>query len=305
VQNEVSFELRFWWRNISWNTPFGFAPRVSQALLTTDASERGWAGELSVGSQLLDTFGFFWTQDGLTSSNQRETAAVLRSLLCFRKTFKDLQIKALTIRSDNAATVCNLQRQGAGIALLELTRDIFSLLTELDIRISVVHLPGKENKKVDALSRMEVSGDYCLKLEAFQRGMKAMNLKPTIDMFAHRENAKIDRFVALPGPGAWGATGVDAFQQDWAREVPYMFPPVNLLPWVIQLLWEFKIKAVIVVPEWTGHAWWSTFRAMVNRITILGKEDQVLEPGFLMVNSPTETKLPPGTFLMAEVNNFG
>jgi hypothetical protein len=64
------------------------------------------------------------------------------------------QAKAMTVRSDNAATVCNLQRQGAGLTLLKLTRAIFRILTTLDIRVHFAHRPGKENVLVDALSRM-------------------------------------------------------------------------------------------------------------------------------------------------------
>jgi hypothetical protein len=68
----------------------------------------------------------------------------------------------MTIRSDNSVTVFNLQRQGAGIALLRLTRKIFSLLLEMDIQIESCHIPGKDNNLADALSRMHTAGGYSL-----------------------------------------------------------------------------------------------------------------------------------------------
>jgi hypothetical protein len=92
---------------------------------------------------------------------------VLRGLIHFKDFLKRLGVKAMTVRSDNAATVCNLQRQGAGVALLQMTKEIFKLLQQLDIRLAVAHIPGKENDFVDALSRLEVTGDYALKPEVF------------------------------------------------------------------------------------------------------------------------------------------
>jgi hypothetical protein len=39
-------ELLFWSRNVRFNTPFSFVKRVSQAQLTTDASEEGWRAHI-------------------------------------------------------------------------------------------------------------------------------------------------------------------------------------------------------------------------------------------------------------------
>jgi hypothetical protein len=64
-------------------------------------------------------------------------------------------------------TVFNLQRQGASESLLHETREFFSLLLKLDIRISVTHIPGASNTKTDALSRMDKVGNYSLKKELF------------------------------------------------------------------------------------------------------------------------------------------
>jgi hypothetical protein len=106
-------------------------------MITTDAADDGWSAVLEIASSSWKTFGPYYPSDGLTSSNQRETAAVLRGLSFFKPTLRSARVNAITIRSDNAVTVLNLQRQGSGVALLHLTRAIFSLLEELDIRIHV------------------------------------------------------------------------------------------------------------------------------------------------------------------------
>jgi hypothetical protein len=41
VTRRIISELLFWWRSVWYNAPYGFRPRPMQALLTTNAAERG------------------------------------------------------------------------------------------------------------------------------------------------------------------------------------------------------------------------------------------------------------------------
>jgi hypothetical protein len=173
----------------------------------------------------------------LTSSNQCETAGVIRSLRYFAATLQQYWIHALTILCDNTVTVFNLQRQGAGQPLLHLTRAIFRLLYALDIRLFVSHIPGKDNDFVDALSRMEVTGDYSLKSDVYRNALQMLQVQPTIDLFAHAQNYKCPRYAALPNLAqglSKGAAVLDAFTIDWRREIPYIFPPVQILDRVLE-----------------------------------------------------------------------
>jgi hypothetical protein len=267
----------------------------------SDACEPGWATALYVNNRLFHTFGFFSTADSFSSSNQRETAAVLRGLLYFRELLRHEKIRAMTIKSDNAATVCNLQRQGAGIALLQMTRQIFKLLQQLDIRIAVAHIPGKDNDLVDALSRMEVTGDYELKAEFFERGLAVLGASPTVDLFAHNRNNKIPTFVAMDGPLAQGAAALDAFSLDWATGLPYIFPPVQLLLRVLRKLSDEKARAVLVAPKWPSQPWWTLLQTMQSSTVELGDAQSVLSPGPGMTGSHVTLRLPPGVMLMAMI----
>jgi hypothetical protein len=295
-------EVQFWSRNVSYNSAYNFSPRTSQAMLTTDASELGWGAVLEIGSLQLVAYGFFSTKDSFSWSHQRETAAVLRALLHFRPFLVHYAIRAMTIRSDNAATVCNLQRQGAGVALLEMTRQIFKVLTQLDIRIRVMHLPGLENTLADALSRMDSAGDYSLKQEYFLLGLRMLGFQPSIDLFAHRDNAKCLRYAALPGPGSATAAVTDAFTIPWNTERPYIFPPVQIIPEVLQKIQDEKVSAVVVVPHWLGQPWWNQLMDMHPRFVQLGTGPDILQPGPTMIQSSVTMKLPPGTFWMAAVS---
>jgi hypothetical protein len=269
-------------------------------MLTTDASEEAWAAHLEIGPQLWHTFGFFYPSDNLTSCNQRETAAVLRGLSYFKPTLHHLQLRAITIRSDNAVTVHNLRRQGAGIALLHLTRAIFSLLEGLDVRVHACHIPGVQNVVTDAPSRLERTGDYEIRLDVYQHAIATLQVRPTVDLFAANHNSKCPTFVALSKSTAQGAAAIDAFElRTWNEGLPYAFPPVQVIGRCLQRITEERTTAVVVVPKWPGQPWWSIFRPIARVVLELGSAREVLIPGPLMRQSPSEKKLPPGLFLMA------
>jgi hypothetical protein len=199
----------------------------------------------------------------------------------------------MTIRSDNTATACNLQRQGAGKPLLKLTREIFKKLM-MNIRVTAMHMLGVENVLTDALSRMEATGDYELKTEA----VRLLQVYPTIDLFASRKNAKSERFVVRPGPLQQGAMAVDAFSlPSWDLGVLYLFPPVQVIDRVLQRLQMEKIK----VQKWTSQPWWNLFAGMAKSTVELGKMADVLVPGPLMTASKSKAQLPPGNPIMAVV----
>jgi hypothetical protein len=298
VNHKVISEIRFWLRNAQYNTPYCFELRSSQARLTTDASEGGWAGHVEIGSLLWHCFGFYFPEDGLTSSNQRETAAVLRSLTYFQPILQHFQINGLTIQSDNLVTVYNLQRQAAGPALLHLTREIFKTLTALDIRLHVSHIPGVQNVLTDALSRLEITGDYQLRPEVYRSCVAMLRVTPTIDLFAHCQNNKCARFVALPGIRASGATALGAFDiQDWSRDTAR-----QVIDRVLQRILRDRVTAVLVVPKWTSQPWWGLLRPIAITVVELGDSKAVLIPGPQMKESESEKKLPPGVFLMALVS---
>jgi hypothetical protein len=138
-------EIRFWWRNIYYNTPFSFAQPIPRALIMTDASDHGWGAVLWFAGTYQLTYGSFSSDLDSSSSNRRETTAVLRALLYWKSVLEQLKGQAITIRSDNMVTVFNLQRQGASECLLYETRQIFSLLLQSNVRISVSHVQGVNN----------------------------------------------------------------------------------------------------------------------------------------------------------------
>jgi hypothetical protein len=98
VSTGAPSELRWWRRNVWYNTPFCFRLRIVKATLTTDACKHGWGAFLEIGGRLFITHGSYWTEDALTSSNQRETTAVLWAFLAFCRRLESLRGYTLAIR---------------------------------------------------------------------------------------------------------------------------------------------------------------------------------------------------------------
>jgi hypothetical protein len=157
-------------------------------------------------------------------------------------------IRAIAVRTDNMVTVYNLRRQQAsGGKLLQATRAIFSVLTKLDTRIRMYNVTGADNVLTDALSRMDMAGDYVLLPEVLRVGARALGSSPMIELFASCYNHKLARFMVLPGKSSGGAVVKDALIYSWKGEVPYAFPPVQMVARVLQKLGRDEVASALVV----------------------------------------------------------
>jgi hypothetical protein len=182
--------------------------------------------------------------------------------------------------------------------LLKVTRAIFSLLTAMDIRLQITHVPGVENALADSLSRMDAVGDYSPTQEMFRKATTDLSVTPTIDLFATTSNHKLQRFAALPGRNGEWAEVRDALSIPWTDEVPSLFPPVQLIPRVLQKLRLDAVReAVLVFPLWPSQPRWSLLQDTLVKMVELGESSAVLTRAPSLT---VEYNLPPGTLAMAK-----
>jgi hypothetical protein len=99
------------------------------------------------------------------------------------------------------------------------TRAIFKVLTTLDIRVHVVCILGRVNVLVNSLNRIEITGDHALDMTVFQQAVRLLEVSLTVDFFARKINRTLERF-------------------GWKGELPYTFPPVQLVYRVLQRIQE-------------------------------------------------------------------
>jgi len=83
---------------------------------------------------------------------------------------------------------------------------------------------------------------------------------PTIDLFASRISAQLSRYVSFY-PDCQ-AQWTNAFSRSWRGEVPYIFPPILLLPKVLQKIYYDQVQAVIVAPYWPQQSYFVTLQQM-------------------------------------------
>jgi ribonuclease HI len=299
-------ELRTIRRWVKMNMPYSIVMRTIDATLTTDACQQGWGAIFVKGGCTSLYHGNFekW-KFPLTSSNQRETAAILLALREIRVELEVKKVQCLCVESDNSTTVSNLARKRAARSMLHLVRRIFVILEKLNIQVMAKHRPGVQNVTADALSRLEGAGDYYLRKEVFQKGIQDLKMDSEtemdvveIDMFATGRNARLMKYVS-PSPEE-GAVASDAFSQNWKSQRVYAHPPILLIAKTILKVELEKVETVLVVPNWTSQAWWPRLERIATKAVRLGKSEEVLIEGEIMKKKGT--KLPPGEMYMCRIS---
>jgi ribonuclease HI len=277
------------------NTPWEYSKRTPAAVMTTDASATGCGATLQIRRRRL-YFQTVFEDSSLTSSNQRESMAVLKALQHFKQVLIKENVRALTLQCDNSTTVQCLAKGRARGGQHRIIRAIYSWITKHDIWVHPIHLPGVQNEEADALSRLEIAGDYEVAWQPVLRILQEWEVRPTIDLFATAWNRKLPRYVAPTADPH--AEWIDAFARPWMGELPLCHPPPALIGRCLTALDDQRTRAVVILPKWPGQWWWPTFRRIRTTATILGLTAEVLIPG----PSMTDTKLPPGELLLSIVN---
>ncbi|KAA6366940.1 MAG: hypothetical protein EZS28_037532 [Streblomastix strix] len=66
------------------------------------------------------------------------------------------------IETDNTVAAFNISRGAAATALVKLTDRFLQEAERLEIQLTSLQVPGKENQVADSLSHLEISGDYMI-----------------------------------------------------------------------------------------------------------------------------------------------
>ncbi|KAA6376138.1 MAG: putative Transposon Ty3-I Gag-Pol polyprotein [Streblomastix strix] len=290
----------YWWHGvIVRNQEMTLEVKIPEAVMVSDASPKRWGVtlELHTGDTLVQ-HGEWNKEQKRWTSNKKEMEAIFLGLFRYEQVFKELQIKAILIRSDSSTAVQDLAKQRAGQTLVAEVKKIVSLCQQLRIQIQTQHIPGVSNKITDALSRLNTQGDYSVKIEIFKALCQAWQIIPTLDLFATGENKLVDRFVAI-GEEEEGAEWLTAFSRPWKEEIFWIHPPIPKIGKAL-IAWEkFKPKSIMIAPWLPGQIWFTSLLTDSNRYLILGESSLILNPGKEMIRK--KDMLPPGkiaAFLM-------
>jgi hypothetical protein len=152
------------------------------------------------------------------------------------------------IRSDNMAVVSYLNRQGGVRSrnLFLLTHRILVWSQSHLLSLRATHVPGHLNDGPDILSRNLISsGEWSLNTQTVQMLWRLFG-RAEMDLFASEENSHCPIYFSR---------SEDALAQEWPRRPLYAFPPIALLPQVIQRIRDSRHSVLLIAPRWESQNW--------------------------------------------------
>ncbi|KAA6358788.1 MAG: putative Transposon Tf2-6 polyprotein, partial [Streblomastix strix] len=291
VMNKTAITNIKWWKaKLIANIPAQLIQIPTQMTMTTDAAPSGWGSTLEKELEMIAMAHGTWNKrQTKLSSNIREIKAITQGLRSFTKTLKNLRVQSIAIRSDNRTAVFDIRKWRASTSLIKEIKQVHQTLEKLGIQIQITHLPGVTNEIADALSRLSRAGDYKLKEKIFQQTCLQMKLSPTIDLFSQHFNNLLPRFMSTIR--GHGETAIDALNQTWKKELPWIHPPITLLPAVLKKTREEQIEEMIIAPLWPGQIWYTELVNENAQSFMLGWSNEILEPETSLIKKIL--KLPP------------
>ncbi|KAL0194633.1 hypothetical protein M9458_008205, partial [Cirrhinus mrigala] len=199
--------------------------RCRRITLVTDASLTGWGAVMSSRSAR-----------GLWHINCLEMLAVFRVLKYF---LPDLRDRHVLVCTDSTAVVYYINHQGGlrSRPLYKLAHQILVWSQDKLLSLRTVHIPGHLNVGADVLLRQGPRpGEWMLHPEVVKQIWEIFG-PAQVDLFATRENAQFH-----PAP-----LGLDAMVQTWPRRRLYAFPPIALLPGVLERVRRDGVSLLMVL----------------------------------------------------------
>ncbi|KAA6377973.1 MAG: hypothetical protein EZS28_026498 [Streblomastix strix] len=250
--------------------------RIQEAVMLSDASLKGWRVnlELQTGETLVQ-HGERNQEQKKWSSNKKEMEAIFLGLFRYRQVFKELQIKAILIKSDSSTAVQDLVKQRAGQTLVAEVKKIVKLCQQLKIQTQTQHIPGISNKITDSLSSLSSQRDYLVKKEKFKNLCKTKSITPTLELFATGENKLVDRYVATVEEEK-ETDWLNAFSKPSKEKIFWILPPILKIAKIL-IAWEmFYPKSIMIAPWWPGQIWFTSLLTGSSTYLFLRKSIQIL-----------------------------
>ncbi len=224
--------------------------------LATDASLTGWGAVMS-GHPARG----LWSGHHLTwHINCLEMLAVFRALKHF---LPDLRNHNVLVRTDNTAVVSYINHQGGlrSRPLCKLAHQILVWSQDKFLSLRAVYIPGHLNVGADILSRQGPRpGEWRLHPEVVKQIWRVFG-QAQVDLFATHQTSHCPLWYSLTHPAP---LGLDAMVQTWPRLRLYTFPPIALLPGVLERVHRDGVRLLLVAPFWPGRVWFSDLISLLD-----------------------------------------
>jgi hypothetical protein len=218
-------------------------------------------------------------------------------------TLHEAQNIHVRLRVDNTTAVAAVRKQGdlKNEVRNDYTRMIWDFARERNIWLSIQHIPGVDNVEADEASRyFRDSAEW-----GITPGIREVIFSkwgaPEIDLFATSRNCVIEKFAS------WGpdprATVIDCFQSDWSSfGSVYLFPPIPLIPKVIQKIVMEGARGILIVPDWEAQMWYKhLLKIQVDHWDFMCNEETV----YLSVDTEIQRKACPFGHMLRAISFAG
>lgn len=276
----IQIHLLFWWRPASknmetiipssshlrqhlnwWLHPANMLkgrslqPVKTTMTIQTDASSMGWGGML--GKKLVQ--GQWSEQEKKKHINLLELEAVI---LTVRKFLPQLRNQNVLIRSDNTTVVQYVTKQGGTKSpqLCYKAWELWKLAIDNNIELKAAHIAGRLNIVPDQLSRVVIRQTEWTMNDSVLGQIFQIWDKPFIDLFASIQNRKMEMFCSWEVHPQ--ALATDALTISWDRMYAYAFPPICLIPKVLEHMKQFQCTLILIAPQWPRRHWYTTLLQM-------------------------------------------
>ena len=218
--------------------------------VTTDASKTGYGGHMN--SQIVQ---------GEWSPEQREWHINLLEMeavfLVLKHFIRNLKGQTILIRSDNSTVVQYINKQGGTRSpqLCFKTWEIWNWAIQNQIYIKAAHVAGKANILADRLSRYKVIPTEWTLNKAIVHQIFQKWGYPLVDLFASHLNKQTQVYCSwIPDQNA---LAIDALTISWEDMFAWAFPPICLIPKVIQHMLKFHCQIILIAPQWPRRHWYT------------------------------------------------
>lgn len=228
-----------------------------RTLVSTDASLSGW-GAVWEGRTVRGLWQPPWDTEHINVLELRAVYCSLRALLPV------IQGRHVLVRTDSAMAVCYINHQG-GTRSLRCLRMVQKLLFWSFPRLAslrAIYVPGVQNRAADLLSRSgPCPGEWRLHPEVVANLWAHFGTAKT-DLFASKETTHCPSWFSMSHPR--GPLGLDALSHEWPDGLLYAFPPLPLIPHVLNRVAQGCYTVLLIAPRWPARPWFPVLLQLVQ-----------------------------------------
>ena len=236
----------------------------AELVLRTDASTSwGWGGAIVRGPFAQ---GRWTTEEAKRHINFLELMAVWRCLSALQDTVMN---RVILLQTDNTSVVHYINKQGGTKSpqLCYLAWEVLHWCRQKGITLKAAHLAGSSNSLADLLSRKRISPiEWSLNKGVVEHIFSKLG-RPLIDLFASDSNFQLPTYCSWsPSESAWA---IDARSVSWRGLDCYAYPPISLIPRILEKLEEEGARLLLIAPNWPRRPWFPRILSLLRAPPVL------------------------------------